>query len=86
MIKQVSSFRSSDGVLHENKVLALDREYQIELRGAIQKIVPPQTGKISFTPLEIANLLKTHSREFVGIMKKYDIAIARATNMPKDNK
>lgn len=85
MIKQVQSFKSSDGALHETKIEALEAEYRIELQGAIQRIVPAQGGLLKLSPLEIARVLKTNSKEFRGIMQKYDEAIRRATAMPKTN-
>lgn len=77
IIKKIPSFQTSDNTLHATKGAALNREYQIQLRGLFQK--SSNSNNMQFSSTDVAAILKTHSKSFITLMRKFDDAIRRNT-------
>jgi len=78
-IKQVASFKTSDGMLHGNRELALRHEYTIQIRAILQG----NTRNPTFNPTEVANIIKAHSAELIKTIRYFENGISRATKVKK---
>jgi hypothetical protein len=79
MIKETKSFKTSDGMLHSDKVSALHREFGLEIRGIIQSV----TKSPSMSALDFANIYKANFEQFTKIGYKYNQMLKRATSKNK---
>lgn len=73
-MKKVPSYQTSDNQLFTNRLGALNHEFRLELRGAIQQ----HTKNTTLTTTDIAAILATDSEKIAGILHKYRVQINRA--------
>jgi len=71
-MKTIKAFQTSDGRIHQTEIAAMRREYEIEVRGAIQSSISPGRGETVLIS-DICEAIARNSRKIAG-------ANARAQN------
>lgn len=73
-LKQIKGFQTSDGVLHQNKVVALTHEQKIELRAIFQQ----HTHSANLTITDAVAVLAVNSEKVMATLHRYRTMINRA--------
>lgn len=73
----IKAFKTSDGQIHGNQILAAQHEFRIAIRGYFNRNV----GKDNLSVLEAARLITNHDAELSNILIQNRRAINRVTNM-----
>lgn len=74
MIKPVQAFQTSDNKTFTDKVAAIQHEFDLELRGVLQR-ANPKVG--SYTCPDVTRTLIENLEEFQAITKKYKNLLGR---------
>jgi len=80
LVKQVPSFKISDGRMLESKLVALTEERKIAIRGVFnrgyeKKFGAPKNGV--FTSAEIVDIIAENADEIAKTVKRFNSAIAK---------
>lgn len=75
------AFKTSDGRLFTDKVEALQNEFRLELRGILNTGNPAKND--NYSSVQVAAILAKETEKVIATMKKYQIAINRATGERK---
>ncbi len=74
MIKQVSSFQTTDGKLHTTRLEALTAQLTIDVRGVMQANSIGKMGNLTVT--DAAGFISTHATEVYKLLKAYRASVA----------
>lgn len=76
-MKTIKAFQTSDGRIHQTEIAAMRREYEIEVRGAIQSSISPGRGETVLIS-DICEAIARNGKKFSDVIARNSRKIAGA--------